>query len=70
MGERGALSPSGVAEWLDLDVSTVYRLMKQGEIPYVVIGKSRRTAVSALERLVDQGVVTGDFTLADEAVGQ
>lgn len=50
---KGALKPREVAEWLGMDVSTVYRLQREGVIPFVTVGRSRRTAISALERLVD-----------------
>lgn len=50
---RVGLSPQEVAEALGFDVSTVYRLQKDGTIPFVVVGKSRRTSIKALEALLE-----------------
>jgi excisionase family DNA binding protein len=49
-----ALSPTSAARALDTSRSTVYRLMKDGELPYVRLGNQRRIAVADLERYVDR----------------
>lgn len=49
------LTPRQVQRMLQLSPSTVYRMMCDGSIPSVKIGRSRRVPAGALLSIVDEG---------------
>jgi excisionase family DNA binding protein len=51
--DRIALSPRSAAAALDLSVSTLYRLIRAGDIPVVRIRGSVRIPTAALQAFVD-----------------
>lgn len=46
------LSPKKVAEMLDISIRQVYYQMEAGNIPYIKIGRSRRTNVAHVNRFI------------------
>ena len=46
------LTVQDAAKWLGVGVTSVYKLMKKGELPYVAILADRRIAPSAIEALI------------------
>jgi excisionase family DNA binding protein len=54
---RGLVTVKKAAEFLSMSVAKLYLLMKQGELPYVKVGKSRRLAWSTLEEFVQRCTV-------------
>ena len=54
------LSPSEVAEILNVHINTVYNLCKKGEIPSFKFGNSRRIKTESLINWIDEKEKEGD----------
>ena len=54
MNEREVLSPKEAAEYLDLHVVTVYRLLRAGQLPGQKIGGQWRFLRRNLDKLMDK----------------
>ncbi|REK13000.1 MAG: DNA-binding protein [Planctomycetota bacterium] len=54
------LKISEVSDCLNLSRSSIYGLMDAGLLAYVKLGKSRRIPLSAVQKLVREGTVTGE----------
>lgn len=48
--QENLLTISELCAWLQVDRTTVYRLARQGRIPYIRVGGRYRFAVSDIER--------------------
>lgn len=46
------LSPKKVSEYLDISIRQVYYQMQNGNIPYIKIGRSRRTKISSIHKFI------------------
>jgi excisionase family DNA binding protein len=57
---RLVLSVERAAEALDVNVRTVYRLTRSGQLASIKVGGSVRIRVEAIERLLDDGERGGD----------
>lgn len=49
---RAAFSPGETADLLGLSEATVYRIIKRGDLPSVLIGGSRRIPATAIQKLL------------------
>ena len=58
--EKPFLSVREVADYLDIDYKTVYRLVRKGEIPAVKVGGMYRVRRSELEGYLDRQTVAGE----------
>jgi excisionase family DNA binding protein len=52
---RRLLSVDDVAEWLGLTRPATYRLVRQGRLPCVAVGRYYRFDPSAIQRWIDSG---------------
>jgi excisionase family DNA binding protein len=50
--DRAAFSPAETSELLGLSEATVYRILKRGDLPSVLIGGSRRIPAAAIHKLL------------------
>jgi excisionase family DNA binding protein len=53
--KRLLLSPNTAAFMLDVSRSTVYNLMKQGHLRWVMLGNDRRIPIEEIEKIATQG---------------
>jgi len=51
-------SPTSAAKALDVSRSTIYALMKNGGIKFVVVGSDRRIPFSEIKRIATEGAST------------
>lgn len=51
-GERGLASVSRAAEYLDVSRQTVYKLLREGKLGSVMVGRSRRVTWTSLQGYV------------------
>lgn len=61
------MSPNSVAKALDISRSSVYALMKNGDLPWIQFGADRRVSIKEVERLATEGIprITKDARRAD-----
>ncbi|MNZ33994.1 Helix-turn-helix domain protein [compost metagenome] len=50
------LSPNSVAKALDISRSSVYALMKNGDLAWIQFGADRRIPIKEVERLAAEGI--------------
>ncbi len=48
-----------VCETLACSMPTVYQLMNSGQLPFVMIGRTRRVALSAIRKFIEASQRTG-----------
>ena len=53
--KRAAFSPAETAELLGLSEATIYRILRRGDLPSVLIGGSRRIPAAAIQKLLTEG---------------
>ena len=51
---------SHAAQFLGISRSKIYELMNEGRLPFVIIGRSRRLPIKAVEALALDHLVNGD----------
>ncbi len=52
------LSPNSVAKALDISRSSVYALMRNGDLAWIPFGADRRIHISEVQRLATEGIPT------------
>ncbi len=52
---RRLISPSNAARQLDVSRSMIYKLMKAGKLPYVLVGADKRIPAEEVERIAREG---------------
>nr|NYU03604.1 helix-turn-helix domain-containing protein [Pseudomonas sp. SbOxS1] len=52
------LSPNSVAKALDISRSSVYALMRNGDLAWIPFGSDRRIHISEVQRLATEGIPT------------
>ena len=52
------LSPNSVAKVLDISRSSVYALMRNGDLAWIPFGADRRIHISEVQRLATEGIPT------------
>jgi excisionase family DNA binding protein len=63
---RGYTAPKGAAKFLSISLAGLYKLMSDGQLPYIKIGKSRRIAWAALEELARRNTHGGQAVRSAE----
>jgi excisionase family DNA binding protein len=54
--EKQLLSPNSAAQALDVSRSTIYAMMKAGQIKFVSVGADRRIPAKEIKRIASRGV--------------
>ena len=57
VGNKRLLKPEEAAEYLGLQVDTVYKKSRLRELPSVKVGRALRFDVKALERFIEQHTI-------------
>ena len=52
------LSPNSAARMLDISRSSVYALMRNGDLAWIPFGADRRIHIKEIERLATEGIPT------------
>ena len=55
--ERRAYSVKETAEQMSISKATVYELMRQGKLAYVMIGRHRIVRAAAIERFLEENEI-------------
>lgn len=65
MTEQLLLTPEEVAASLGIGRTTIYDMLRRGDIPSLKLGRARRVAVADLKRYVDQQRADQSIVTAD-----